>query len=447
MRCEGIPEGEERCGCRCNCRRDPHAYDYVETLGRKRLLELIQEIIDIAGEPPYEIGVGLGGRRGYPPYLMLALIIYKTLENLSSRKLEGRLEDDPELRDMLGFGDGHPRKSAICNAYSRISPEYLRRVNMILVAEIKRGSLACDSTGVSNNKLEPWSTVKKADGKRKGYKKLHVLLDIDSRVAIDIEVTGAEIADITEFRIFLERLAASDGCDAITADAAYLAREICTIIEELGYIPRIMPKSNSSRKAKGHQAWRRMLEMFDTQYAEFKKQYGQRNIVESVFGSLKQVYGNGLTMRRPERQDAETVLRVVCHNMAYICRNRHLESGSAYPEQEEPGAYRLQQDWRQKTARPPKPPDSRRGGGSVLPPTPCRNPQPVPAEAVIATMLRDGTLQVGTEGGYDADQIIEIVRVVTGRQQHLSFYPPGSRQREAALAVAAEVFPPKPVAS
>ena len=254
--CTGAADGAKKCGCVCRCRRDPKAYDLVAMTGRTDLLRMILEVVDMAGGPPYELGVGFGGRRGHDPRAMTAIAIMRTFLKTGSRNMVGVLGENPVLLGLLGMDPGRiPRKTAICDAYRRIPPEYLRKINCMLTAEVERGSLAVDSTGKSTNAFEQWSSIKKQDGPRKGCPKLHAVADIESRTIADFEVTPSSVSDIREFRAFLDRLGGGrngrgEG-DAVCADSAYLARDVCARVEELGYVPIIMPRSNRHGRRQG----------------------------------------------------------------------------------------------------------------------------------------------------------------------------------------------------
>ena len=340
--CTGAADGAKKCGCVCRCRRDPKAYDFVAMMGRADLLRMILEVVDMAGGPPYELGVGFGGRRGHDPRAMTAIAIMRTFLKTGSRNMVGVLGENPVLLGLLGINPGRiPRKTAICDAYRRMPPEYLRKINCMLVAEAGRGSLAVDSTGKSANAFEQWSSIKKQDGPRKGYLKLHAVADIKSRTITDFEVTPSSVADIRAFRVFLDRLGGRGrkgrgNGDAVCADSAYLARDVCARVEELGYVPVIMPRSNTvTGGGKDGSAWRRMIDFAHGRYEEFKKRYGQRSIIECMFGALKRAYGNGLSMRRPDSRRIEMGLEVPCYNSERICRLRLSESGSIYPGPED----------------------------------------------------------------------------------------------------------------
>ena len=63
------------------------------------------------------------------------------------------------------------------------------------------------------------------------------------------------------------------GTGRFCLDSAYLARDMCDVISAMGMVPRIRPKSNTVRNAKGSQPWREMVifymddrEAFDSEY-------------------------------------------------------------------------------------------------------------------------------------------------------------------------------------
>ena len=84
---------------------------------------------------------------------------------------------------------------------------------------------------------------------------MHAIVDIRTRVIIDYLVTDSVAADINGLYVMLHRL----GLGMFCLDSAYLAREMCDMISAMGMVPRIKPKSNTVRNAKGSQPWRGMV--------------------------------------------------------------------------------------------------------------------------------------------------------------------------------------------
>ena len=357
---------------------------------------------------------------------MTAIVIMKTFLKTGSRNMVGVLSDNSDLRRLLGISrDDIPRKTAICDAYQKIPPEYLRKINCMLTAEIERGSLAVDSTGMSTNMFEKWSSIKKEDGEKKGYQKLHAKGDIESRTIIDFEITPSNISDIAMLRVFLDRAEKNDSDKdfSICADSIYLDHDICTKIEKLRYAPMIMPKSNTvTGNIEDDSAWQRMINFAEQRPEEFKKKYNKRSIIECMFGALKRVYENDLRMRRLDSRRIEMSLKVLCYNAERICRNRFSKFGNVYPELENCP----DDSGRSKGARTASVSPAAAVDASANPTSICK---------VLAEMIDRKIIQLGD--GHSMDDIRrQIVQDVSQLPEQLPFYPPGSDQRAAALKAA-----------
>ena len=99
-KCSGAENGK-KCNCKCKCRRDAKAYDAVTEGGRIKILLMIMELMEMAHIVPYELGVGFGGRRGYDPKKMFAIVVLKTLVGESCRGMVGYLNDHPDVCRVL----------------------------------------------------------------------------------------------------------------------------------------------------------------------------------------------------------------------------------------------------------------------------------------------------------------------------------------------------------
>ena len=97
--------------------------------------------------------------------------------------------------------------------------------------------------------------------------------------------------------------------------ACSLARYMCDVISAMCMVPRIKPKSNTVRNAKGSQAWREMVDLCMDDREAFDSEYHQRSVIEAVFGAIKKMYGNHPQSRRCSRQNREVAIRVICYNM------------------------------------------------------------------------------------------------------------------------------------
>ena len=92
---------------------------------------------------------------------------------------------------------------------------------------------------------------------------------------------------------------------------------MCDTISAMGMVPRIKPKSNTVRNAKGSQAWRGMVDLYMDDREAFDSEYHPRSIIESVFAALKKMYGDCTRCRRPDRGDLDP-----CHMLQHQARGQ-----------------------------------------------------------------------------------------------------------------------------
>ena len=91
----------------------------------------------------------------------------------------------------------------------------------------------------------------------------------------------------------MDRLGEANGeGNLFCLDSAYLARLLCDEIASRGWIPRILPKSNTTCNNGGSKAWGDMTRTHRDDLDRFMSEYHQRSIIEAVFGAIKKMYGN-----------------------------------------------------------------------------------------------------------------------------------------------------------
>ena len=300
-------------------KRDQRQYDLVQQYLPGLILNTILKIVNDLDEP-YVVHLGLGGMTAYLPKAMAAVCILMEAEHKTYRKMVGYLRNNRDTVVKIGLRK-IPSKSTIARTYERISDRYLMEVHCRITAEITAGSVAGDSTGYSDSRFVRWYDVRTDSVKtKKGWVKLHSIVDIRSRVVLDYLVTDRNVADITALRAMLARF--QGGAGNFCLDSAYLARGVCNTISGLGMAPRIKPKSNTIHNAFGSQSWREMVDLSVQDSDTFKSEYHQRSIIEAVFGAIKKMYGNDTRCHKPENQRREIAIRILCYNIELVARSQ-----------------------------------------------------------------------------------------------------------------------------
>ena len=165
---------------------------YLPGLILNTILKTVREMDD-----PYQTKPGLGGMIAYPPKAMAVICILMEAEMKTYRKMVGYLKMHPDIVCRIGLS-GVPSKNTIWRAYGRIPESYLREVHLRIVRDITTGSLAGDSTiCYSSNRFTRWFSIRHDRTKTKrGWIKLHSIIDTATRAILDYHVTDGYAADI-----------------------------------------------------------------------------------------------------------------------------------------------------------------------------------------------------------------------------------------------------------
>lgn len=305
-------------------KRDQRAYDLIQGHISGLILATILRIV-LELDDPYEARPGLGGMTAYPPRIMAVVCIIRDAEQKTFRRTSDYLRASPDLRRKLGLAGRIPSSSTISRSYSMIPERYLYEIHRRVLSDLEArgGPAAGDSTGIAERRTDKWMDFRTDKVRhRKGWPKLHAIIDVNSRVILDYFVTRSRVADISGMRTMLERFGPCVGPDGMDfcLDSAYLAREMCSLLAELGFAPYIKPKKNTCRNARGSQSWRVMVDLYRDDLPEFKRHYHQRSIIEAVFGAVKTMYGSYVRCRRKDNQRREVAARVICYNIELIAR-------------------------------------------------------------------------------------------------------------------------------
>ena len=305
-------------------KRDQRQYDLIQQHLPGLILGTVLRIVEDLGDP-YQAKPGLGGMIAYPPKSMAVVCILMEAEARTYRKMVGHLRINPNLVRRVGLSR-MPSKSTIWRAYGMIPETYLREVHTRIIGDVMvTGSVAGDSTGHSGNRFVRWFSICHDQVRlKRGWVKLHSIIDVSTRTVLDYLVTDGYTSGIAGMWPMLGRI--EEGTGFFCLDSACLARKICDAISDKGMVPRIRPKSNTVCKNGGSQAWGDMTRTHRDELARFMDEYHQRSIIEAVFGATKRMYWNHLRSRRRARQNREVAICVIRYNIEVVARS-HVKSG------------------------------------------------------------------------------------------------------------------------
>ncbi|MEE9238436.1 MAG: transposase [Thermodesulfobacteriota bacterium] len=257
---------------------------------------------------------------GRPPAFfsdIVKSICIKSYHNLSTWRLESELR----LAKSMGVIDHVYKKSCISNYMkSKDVAEVLHELYKIIAEPLVpiETQYAADATGIANAyKAKKWVDVRLDKQEHKQYNKLHILSGTITNVIISAKITEGmkhESPIFKDLMIGIKRFKVKE----ISADAGYLSRKNCELIQDIGAVPYILPKKNVRTLSKGSASWHRMIIMWKKHQMLFATHYHRRSNVESTFGMIKRKWGDFCRCKLPVTQENEILARIICHNAAVL---------------------------------------------------------------------------------------------------------------------------------
>ena len=215
----------------------------------------------------------------YPEtFIQFSGLAYSFL-HLPYRQLEGF------LRALSGFVPGL-RSADYTTLWQRIS-------NLELNIPVPDNDIvvAVDSTGMKVTSRGDWMREKHGV-ERKGWIKVHVAVDVETRRPITFEITDERITDQDMVKPLLTDIKLKDSL----MDGAYDKKEVFKFLKEKGVaMPGIKIRKNAVVKT-GSERAESVLEFKKYGYDSWKlvHRYGRRWAAESVFSAIKRIFGENV---------------------------------------------------------------------------------------------------------------------------------------------------------
>jgi hypothetical protein len=206
----------------------------------------------------------------------------------------------------------------------RSIPDYStinRRVNKLDIRINKRiGNdivIVLDSTGIKVTNRGEWLPHKW--NIRKGYLKIHVAVDVKKKKIVSLEVTTKEVYDGMMLRKLIENAAAeNNNVKRVIADGAYDSKENFRYLFDNDIEAAIKVRKNSSADEITDSHPRKIV--VQQQLKNFEKwkdsvSYGYRWIAETVFSSIKRMFGEYVSARKYSNMVKEMMLKASLYNI------------------------------------------------------------------------------------------------------------------------------------
>ena len=156
--------------------------------------------------------------------------------------------------------------------------------------------------------------------RRKGYLKIHVAVDIRSKKILSMEVTDEHVHDNKMLPKLVDGVIKSNNgfttIDKLLADGAYDSNDTFRCLSENGITPCIKVRKDARVRKTSHHF--RNLSVLaqrnDIQQWKNSVSYGQRWIVETVFSTIKRMFGEYVYSVKMKNMKQELMLKASLYN-------------------------------------------------------------------------------------------------------------------------------------
>ena len=208
----------------------------------------------------------------------------------------------------------HPSYSQIC-----------RRVNKLDITSNRLDDndddiiIAIDSTGIKVTNRGQWMQ-EKWQLKKKGYIKIHVAVDIKTKEILALEVTDEKVHDGKIMPKLIEQVLENSNNIKIKSslgDGSYDSNENFKYLQNKRIRPAIKVRKNSVTSLKNNSLRNGEVYSQLKDLLKWKKRriYGKRWMAETVFSSIKRMFGEYVSAIKHQNMIKEMILKVSLYSM------------------------------------------------------------------------------------------------------------------------------------
>jgi hypothetical protein len=236
----------------------------------------------------------------YPDSLILFLATLKVAFHLGYREAEGLARSVSKLTDIP------------VPTYSTVNRR-LKKLELDLSQLPPQGepiTLAVDASDLQVVHRKGWMRKK-----RKGFVKIHIAIEIKTKKVIALEITDDQIYESAKFQELVTTSTKQADVEKALADGGYDSGDCFEWLAEHEIEAGILPRKNARPGPSGARS--DVVTACQQNRSQWKKDigYGQRNLVESAFSSLKSMFGKRLYSHNWEQMQQEIKLKINTYNL------------------------------------------------------------------------------------------------------------------------------------
>lgn len=290
-----------------------HWPSYNQSLVRRGEILFSYDFLDIWDADLARMNENKKGKRyKFPDSFILVIGHIRVYLHLPYRQTEGI------IKATIGKDlPHHPCYSQICRRINKLDIDINNSIenddNHVVI-------IAADSTGIKVTNKGQWMQDKWNVKNKKGYLKIHVAVNIKTKEIIALEVTDEKVHDGKVMKQLIEQILNNNHdikIQSFIGDGAYDSNENFKYLQKKRIQPIIKVKRNSIISSKNNKIRNKEVELQTKDYHKWKKirRYGQRWMTETVFSSIKRMFGEYTSAIRFQNMIKEMTMKVSLYNL------------------------------------------------------------------------------------------------------------------------------------
>jgi hypothetical protein len=288
-----------------------HWPSYNQSLVKRGEILFAYDFLDIWDDDLARMNKNKNGKKyKFPDSFILVIGYIKVYFHLPYRQTEGIIKaTGKNLPD-------HPSYSQICRRVNKLDISTKRSDD----EDDKDIIIAIDSTGIKVTNRGQWMQEKWNIKKKKGYLKIHIAVNIKTKEILALEITDEKSHDEKVMPRLIDHILKNKNNIKIRSalgDGSYDSNENFKYLQKIRIKPAIKVRKNSTILRKNNSLRNREVysQLKDLLKWKKRKRYGRRWIAETVFSSIKRMFGEHISATRFQNMIKEMMIKVSLYNL------------------------------------------------------------------------------------------------------------------------------------
>lgn len=290
-----------------------NAYDKSQTNEKLVFMRLLHDLCDYVKQPDYNFG---------RPKLSYADMIFSSAMKVYTTFSLRRFMSDMKIAKEMGLIDEVSCFASVGHFFQKeeLTPilTELIKISSLPLKDIEE-KFGIDSSGFSTSRFARYFHYKYGKEKvKRVWLKAHLMSGVKTNIVTSVQITEGNVNDSPQLAPLLKEVSKEFNIKEVSCDRAYSSKENLKLIDDVGAIPYIPFKINTTGRAKGCYIWMRMYHYFMYKHEEFMQHYHVRSNSETVFHMIKTKFRDNLRSKSKTAQVNELLLKILCHNICVV---------------------------------------------------------------------------------------------------------------------------------